>query len=153
MLIIHGSGVYNGRYEVLRRTFREVGFASAVWDKAGDGCSTGGYSSGNPIHERSREALALAIMRAGGAVEEYAAAVAPLKKYPAFPVLALFGDRDVLVDWRESKQVFTEAFKVNGSRASILKVFKDTDHNIKRGSDSQPIHAYIEAMQMWLKQR
>src|SRR5688572_1956364 len=52
ILIIHGSGttdvfhastVYNGLYAELRQTFREAGFATAVWDKAGNGCSTGSY--------------------------------------------------------------------------------------------------------------
>ena len=278
VLIIHGSGgtdvfhgdaPYNGDYTLLRKTFREAGFATAVWDKAGSGCSTGTYSSGNPIRERARETLAalralkarsdidparmglwgisqggwigpmvavqtddvaflilvsapardaisqleyqaltdlrlkeapaaevatagrhlrraLAIMRAGGGVEEYAAAVAPLKAYPTFlelgitrdgspeqfrawqndldfqyrpdtalselhqPMLVLFGDRDVLVNWEESKRIFAETLRKSGNRAYQIKVFRGADHGMQRAAGSQPADDYLQTMRAWL---
>jgi hypothetical protein len=281
VLIVHGSGTtdvfhgdtpYNGRYDLLRKTFRDAGFATAVWDKAGNGCSTGKYSSGNPIRERARETVAalrvlkersdidatrmgvwgisqggwigpmaavqtddvaflilvsapahdaistleyqalaalrrqglppsevaiaaghlrraLAIVRAGGAVEEYAAAVEPLKKYPALlelgitregspealrawedevdfqyradtavramhqPVLVLLGDRDVLIDWRESKRMFAQWFRESGNRRSQVKVLKLTDHNMTDGSSPRPTDEYLNTVRAWLAQR
>jgi uncharacterized protein len=277
VLIIHGSGSTNvfqgsseylGIYESLRKTFRDAGFATAVWDKAGNGCSTGGYPHGNPIRVEARETLAalralkqrgdidatkmglwgisqggwigpmvavqtddvdflilvsaptrdavsqleyqaltelrargvsaaevevaaahlrraFAIMRAGGAVEEYVAAVEPLQKYPSLrdlgitvgtpedyrrwqdtadfhyrpdtalrelhqPVLAIFGDRDVLVNWRESTRDFREAFKEGGNRDLTIKVFKNADHNQMTGSPPHFVDGYFETMRAWL---
>ncbi len=125
---------------------------------------------------------AFAIMRAGGSVERYEAAVAPLQEYAALrnlgittgtpqnytawqnnldyhyrpdtalrelhqPVLALFGDRDVLIDWRDSMQVYRDAFKAGGNQDLTLKLFKGADHNLtdQRG--------YLRTMQEWTKKR
>jgi pimeloyl-ACP methyl ester carboxylesterase len=266
--VFHGTSVYNGQYEILRRTFRDAGFATAVWDKAGNGCSAGRYAHGNPIRERARETLAalralkqrsdigasrmglwgisqggwigpmvavqtddvaflilvsapardavsqleyqaltelrargipaaevevaaahlrraFAIMRAGGAVEEYVAAVEPLQKYPTLrdlgitvgtpenyrkwqdtvdfqyrpdtalrelhqPVLALFGDQDALVNWRESTRIFRETFKESGNGDLTIEVFKNADHNQMSGSSPHLIDAYLNTMRTWL---
>ena len=266
--VFHGSAAYNGQYEILRKTFRDAGFATAVWDKAGNGCSTGGYPHGNPIRERARETLAalralkqrsdidagrmglwgisqggwigpmvavqtddvdflilvsapardavsqleyqaltelrargipdaevevaaahlrraFAIMRAGGAVEEYVAAVVPLQKYPTLrdlgitvgtpedyrkwqdtadfhyrpdtalreldqPVLAIFGDQDALVNWRESARIFRETFKDGGNRDLTIKVFKNADHNQMTGASPHFVDGYLETMRAWL---
>jgi uncharacterized protein len=277
ILIMHGSGstdvfhastVYNGLYAELRQTFREAGFATAVWDKAGNGCSTGSYPHGNPIRERARETLdalrtlktrgdidakrmglwgisqggwigpmvavqtdavrfmillsapardavsqleyqaltelrsgglsapeladvaahlrrAFAIMRAGGEVAEYVAAVEPLQKYPRLrdlgitkgtpedyqkwqntmdfhyrpdtalrelrvPVLALFGDRDVLVNWSESVRIYRNSFKEAGNRDLTIKVFRNADHNLMTGSDAHLVEGYLKLMKSWL---
>ena len=93
-------------------------------------------------------------MRAGGSVEDYAAAIEPLQKYAALrdlgflvgtpdsyrawqnsmdyqyrpdtalrelqqPVLALFGDRDVLVDWRDSVPILRDVWWKPGSRKGV----------------------------------
>lgn len=184
-----------------------------VWDKAGNGCSTGSYAPGIPLRQRAPglteyQALAklqaqgvrgteldsaaahlrraLAIMRAGGPIESYLAAVAPLRRYPVLrefgiteatpenysfwqnlvdfqyrpdtalrelhqPVLAIFGDRDEAVDWRESIQVYREAFRRGGNRDVTIKVFKGADHELMRlGSKTQPVAGYLEAMKKWL---
>ncbi|HLA70701.1 MAG TPA: alpha/beta hydrolase [Steroidobacteraceae bacterium] len=277
VLVIHGSGStdvfngnseYNGKYESFRKTFRDAGFATAVWDKAGNGCSTGGYPHGNPIRVEARETLAalralkqradidaakmglwgisqgawvgpmaavqtddvdflilvsapasdavsqleykalmelrargtpeaelkvaaahlrraFAIMRAGGAVEEYVAAVEPLQKYPSLrelgitvgtpenyrkwqdtadfhyrsdtalrelhqPVLALFGDQDVLVNWSESARIFRDVFKESGNRDLTIRVFKNADHNQMTGSPPHFVDGYFDTMRAWL---
>ena len=129
---------------------------------------------------------ALAIMRAGGPIESYRAAVEPLRRYPVLrefgiteatpenyrfwqdlvdfqyrpdtalrelhqPVLAIFGDRDDAVDWRESIQVYREAFKRGGNRDVTIRVFKGADHELMRsGSKTQPVDGYLEAMKKWL---
>jgi alpha-beta hydrolase superfamily lysophospholipase len=267
--VFHGDTPYNGRYELLRKTFRDAGFATAVWDKAGNGCSSGKYSSGNPIRERARETVAalgaleqrsdidarrmgvwgisqggwigpmvavqtddvaflilvsapahdaisaleyqalatlrrqgvppaevalvarhlrraLAIVRAGGAAAEYEAAIEPLRKYPVFlelgitiegtaedlrkwqnevdfqyrvdtavlamhqPVLVLLGDRDDLIDWRESQRRFAQWFRESDNRRSQVKVLKRTDHNMTNGSETKPTDEYLETLRAWL---
>jgi uncharacterized protein len=281
VLIIHGSGgtdvfrssdVYNGSYDILRRTFRAAGVATVVWDKAGNGCSAGAYPHGNPIRERATETVAalralkqrndidaarmglwgisqggwiapmaavqtddvgflilvsgpardavsqleyqalselraggvperelriaashlrraFALMRAGGSSEDYAAAVAPLQGYQALrklgvtegtpdsyrnwqntvdfhyrpdtalrelqqPVLALFGDHDVLVDWRESVRIYRESFSSGGNDNFTIKIFKNADHNLMAvGSQSRFVDGYLQTMQTWLAKR
>jgi alpha-beta hydrolase superfamily lysophospholipase len=280
VLVIHGSGgtdvfhggtEYNGRYTALRDTFRSADVATVIWDKAGNGCSTGAYSSGNPIRERAGEAvaalralkqrrdidasrmglwgisqgawavpmaavqdadvrflillsapgrdalsqfeyqaltalrasgtpeaelrvvathlrLAFAIMRAGGSVEDYAAALEPLQKYAALrelgfmvgtpdsyrtwqnsvdfqyrpdtalrelqqPVLAVFGDRDVLVDWRDSVPILRESLRAGGNRDLTIKVFRNADHNLMSvGPDPQFVKGYLPLLRDWLRE-
>jgi uncharacterized protein len=267
--VFHGGGFYYGNHEQLRNTFREAGFATVVWDKPGDGCSSGSYAPGIPLRQRAHETTlalralkqrsdidpsrmglwalsqggwvapmaavqtndvsflvlvsgpgrdvpglteyqalsrlkaqgiggreletaavhlrrALAIMRAGGPIESYVAAVEPLQRYPVLrefgitegtpenyrfwqnvvdfqyrpdtalrelrqPVLAIFGDRDDVVDWRESIQVYREAFKSGGNGDVTIKVFKDADHELLRvDSKTQPVAGYLETMKQWL---
>jgi pimeloyl-ACP methyl ester carboxylesterase len=135
----------------------------------------------------SHLARAFAIMRAGGTVDEFSAAVEPLKKFSALrdlgitqgtpeqyaawqnsmdhqyrpdtalrelhlPVLAIFGGRDVLVDWRESMQIYREAFRAGGNTDLTIKVFRNSDHNIMTpGSDSELAKDYLRTMRSWLK--
>jgi uncharacterized protein len=269
--VLHGSPEYNGSYTALRDTFRSVGVATVIWDKAGNGCSTGSYSSGNPIRERAGEAVAalralkersdidasrmglwgisqgawaapmaavqtadvkflilvsapardavsqleyqaltalrtngtseaelrvaaphlrraFAIMRAGGSLEDYTAAVEPLQKYAALrdlgitvgtpdsyrawqnsmdyqyrpdtalrelqqPVLAVYGDRDVLVDWRDSVPILRESLRAAGNRDLTIKVLPNADHNLMNaGPDSQFVKGYLPLLRDWLRQ-
>jgi uncharacterized protein len=270
--VFNGSGFYYGTYEKLRETFRSAGFATVVWDKAGQSCSTGAYSPGIPLRQRAHEATAalralaerpevdatrmglwgfsqggwvapmaaiqsddvrflvlvggpgrdvpglteyqaltklraqrvsgaeldaaaaqlrraLAIMRAGGSYEAFSAAIAPLKRYPVLrefgvteqpadgyrfwqnlidfqyradtalsalhqPVLAIFGDRDEAVDWRESVDVYKSAFRRSGNREATIKIFKNADHEMMRvGAPSQPVEGYLPLMREWLAAR
>jgi uncharacterized protein len=280
VLVIHGSGrtdvfrgdpEYNGTYTALRDTFRSVGVATVIWDKAGNGCSSGSYSSGNPIRERAGEAAAalralkdrpdidasrmglwgisqgswvapmaaiqipdvkflilvsapardavsqleyqaltalrtngtpeaelrvaathlrraLAIMRAGGSHETYVAAVEPLQKYAALrdlgitvgtpdsyhawqnsidyqyrpdtalrelqqPVLAVFGDRDVLVDWRDSVPILRESLHAAGNRDLTIKIFRNANHNLMTADpDPHFVQGYLPLLRDWLRQ-
>jgi alpha-beta hydrolase superfamily lysophospholipase len=268
--VFHGTAEYNGHYRALRDAFRSAGAATVIWDKAGNGCSTGSYSSGNPIRERAGEAVAalralkqrpdidasriglwgisqgawaapmaavqdadasflilvsapardalsqfeyqaltalrvsgtpetelriaathlrraFAIMRAGGSVEDYAAAIEPLQKYAALrelgfmvgtpdsyrawqnsvdfqyrpdtalrelqqPVLALFGDRDVLIDWRDSVPILRASLRAGGNRDLTIKVFRNADHNLMSvGSDPQFVPGYLPLLRDWLR--
>ena len=269
--VFHSSSEYNGHYRALRDTFRSAGVATVVWDKAGNGCSTGSYASGNPIRERAAEAVAalrtlkqrrdidasrmglwgisqgawaapmaavqdadvsflilvsapgrdavsqleyqaltalrangtpeaelrvvathlrraFAIMRAGGSVEDYSAAVEPLQKYAALrelgitvgtpdsyrawqnsldfqyrpdtalrelqqPVLAVFGDRDVLVDWRDSVPILRESLHAGGNRDLTIKVFRNADHNLM-SVESGPhfVPGYLPLLRDWLRE-
>jgi uncharacterized protein len=66
IVIVHGSGStdvthrggYNSSYDELRAAFRRSGFATVVWDKAGNGCSEGQYAVGTPLIERTDETVA-----------------------------------------------------------------------------------------------
>lgn len=111
-------------------------------------------------------------MRAGGAVAEFVEAVKPLQKYPSFrelgittgtaenyrawqdavdfqyrPVLALFGDHDVLVNWRESERIFRQTFEEGGNREVTIKVFKNADHNLMTGSSPHLNVAYASCFE------
>lgn len=279
VLVIHGSGdsdvfhggrEYLGHYTALRDAFRSVGVATVIWDKAGNGCSTGSYSSGNPIRELAGETVAalralkgrsdidasriglwgisqgawvapmaavqtadvkflilvsapardavsqleyqaltalrtngtseselrvvaphlrraFAIMRAGGSREDYAAAVEPLQKYAVLrdlgitvgtpdsyrawqnsmdyqyrpdtalrelqqPVLAVFGERDVLVDWRDSVPILRESLHAGGNHDLTIKVFPNADHNLmSAGPDPQLVQGYLPLLRDWLR--
>ena len=287
ILLLHGSGstdvmhddrADNGYYKALRNAFRSAGLATVIWDKAGNGCSEGGYPHGTPIRVRATETLAaiealkarddidpqriglwgisqggwvapmaavrskdvsflilvsspgrdpvsqleyqalnamraagvgqaevdsaaatlrraLAIMRAGGSPEEFSTCVEPLQKYPVLrelgittgtpegyrawqsstdfvyrpdtalselqqPVLAIFGDQDTLVDWRESAAIYRESLKRARNRDLTIKVFRRADHNLFRvaadgkenaSSGSPLVAGYLEAMLVWLR--
>jgi uncharacterized protein len=67
ILIVHGSGGtdvmrgdggFNSSYDEMRAAFRAAGIATAIWDKAGSGCSEGRYSIGTPFVERTDETVA-----------------------------------------------------------------------------------------------
>lgn len=67
------------------------------------------------------------------------------------PTLAIFGGRDIQVDWRTSERVFREIFGA-GNSALTLKVFPDAGHNLY-GTDSTFVKGYVDLMVDWLKQR
>jgi len=45
-------------WDEMRQAFKQAGIATLIWDKAGNGCSDGKYSSALPIQERATETLA-----------------------------------------------------------------------------------------------
>jgi uncharacterized protein len=281
ILIIHGArptDVTEGTdyYTELRKAFSRVGIATLIWDKAGNGCSSGAYSSELPIRERATETLAAlkvlkkrsdidssrigmwalsqggwvapmtavrsndiaylilvsgpgrdaisqgaylglnllreaglgaiesekaygalrrasAIALGGGSPQELNAALEPLQTYSVLhqagmpdltnatylrtfqtdpewslsadvflrqlhvPTLAIFGERDTQVDWRESIGLYREAFAQGNNRDLTIKTFKDADHDMlplptpKRVRDSVFVDGYIDAMIQWLE--
>jgi len=151
---------------------------------------------------------AFAIMRAGGSVEEYAAAVMPLRPYTVLqdlgitagppdgqqsleeaangyrnwqstidqlyrpdtalneltqPTLAMFGDHDTLVNWRESIAVYRQAFRRPHGPDLTIKVFRNADHGLLRvsapsGHSNEPdpgasrfVDGYLDVMIRWLR--
>jgi hypothetical protein len=63
ILIIHGAAPTDvtadtNYFAELRKAFGRAGIATLIWDKAGNGCSSGAYSSELPIRERATETLA-----------------------------------------------------------------------------------------------
>ena len=283
IMLIHGGADTDVTADVdywkeMRTAFRRAGIATLAWDKAGNGCSSGSYSSRLlPIQERATEALAaleilkrradidptriglwalsqggwvapmvavrspsiaylivvsgpgrdalslglypaihvlreagvsgpeadaaywtlrrsLAVLRAGGTAEESAAVTAPLRKYPALqkaygldaataesirvlleqpewsidasvfleqlhrPTLAIFGERDAVVDWRESMTVYRNSFARSGHRDLTIKTFPEADHEMvppasARRVGSTVVEGYLETMIEWLAAR
>jgi pimeloyl-ACP methyl ester carboxylesterase len=56
--VTHGDGGYNSSYDEMRAAFHRAGIATAIWDKAGNGCSEGRYVVGTPLIERTDETVA-----------------------------------------------------------------------------------------------
>lgn len=293
IVIVHGSGVtdvadgdgpYSGSYAQMRAAFRSAGFATVVWDKAGNGCSEGRYLHADDVYARANEVVAavealrareeidasrigawgisqggwvapmaavrssairflilvsgpgkdffstwgyqamqrlraegipmpeaeaavsamhraLTVMRAGGSFEEFTKASRPLLKYPVFgqqlgitggtaqtyakgasppfmriwttsadtylsaldvPLLAIFGDRDDKIDWRESIRAYREAYAHAGNRDLTIKVFKNASHDLfdarpAKAAPNQPQRrlapGYLATMTDWLRAR
>jgi alpha-beta hydrolase superfamily lysophospholipase len=279
IIIVHGGAdtdvtAVSSYWDSLRSAFTHLGIAVLLWDKAGQGCSSGAYTSRLPLRERTEEVLAaidllkqrddidttrigawalsqggwvapmaavrssdlaflilvsgpardslsqgaypsiyllrqagvreteahaayetlrrsLAIARAGGTVEELRASVAPLAKYPALmkafqlddassgelrqllaapewwlsadvfleqlrqPTLAIFGERDAVVDWRESIDSYRRAFARSGNKKLTLRTFPTADHEMllpRKADDPLTfVPGFLAAMEQWLK--
>lgn len=286
VVMVQGSGPTNvtgpAGYPQLRDALRAAGVATLIWDRAGNGCSTGSYAAPTDFHglaaelrvaldvlsrrpdidtqrigawgisqagwvvpmaaarsphlaffilvsvpardmlgqlrylvqtqlqlsgvpaEQVREAVVVlnragALAAAGGSYEDYSRAVEPLRKYPLLreltvtegtpelyragqqsgsqllsidrflpalrgPVLAVFGDRDTLVDWRESVQVYPRILRAAGNDDVTIKLFKGADHNMHRArtgsieemknrSSNEYVAGYLQTIVSWLRAR
>jgi alpha-beta hydrolase superfamily lysophospholipase len=76
------------------------------------------------------------------------------------PTLALFGERDAVVDWRDSIDVYRSAFSRSGNRDPTVRTFKDADHEMVSVAKPQQADAafayadgYIATMIDWLEAR
>jgi len=83
------------------------------------------------------------------------------------PVLAIFGDKDTIVDFKESARVYAEALRKAGNQDVTIKIFPNADHIIFSSatgggkeleqSFQRPIKVfapgYLEAMGDWLQKR
>lgn len=83
------------------------------------------------------------------------------------PVLAIFGDKDTIVDFRESARVYAQVLRRAGGRDVTIKIFPNADHVIfpsRTGggkeleqSFGRPVKVfapgYLEAMGDWLQKR
>ena len=56
--VTHGDGGYLSSYDEMRAAFRRSGFATVIWDKAGNGCSEGRYAVATPLIEQTDETIA-----------------------------------------------------------------------------------------------
>ena len=83
------------------------------------------------------------------------------------PVLAIFGDKDTIVDFKESARVYARALRKAGNRDVTIKIFPNADHVIfpsKTGGGKELEQAfqrptkefapgYLETMGDWLQKR
>ena len=76
------------------------------------------------------------------------------------PLLAIFGDRDDKIDWRESIRAYREAYARAGHRDLTIKVFKNASHDLfavrpAKAAASPPeprlVPGYLETMTAWLR--
>ena len=69
------------------------------------------------------------------------------------PVLELFGDQDVLVNFRDSMQVYRGAFSAGGNRDLTTKLFRGANHGLTVGKDEGMDERYLRTMRAWLTKR
>ena len=69
------------------------------------------------------------------------------------PTLAIYGDHDVLVDWRESVAIYRESFKRANNHDLTIKIFKGADHNIYGIGRTKSVDGYADIMTGWLRAR
>jgi len=79
------------------------------------------------------------------------------------PLLAIFGDHDDKIDWRESVRVYREASDRAGNRDLTIKVFKNASHDLFAVSTGrapaqtppapQLVPGYLSTMVAWLRAR
>lgn len=83
------------------------------------------------------------------------------------PVLAIFGDRDNIVDFRESSAVYQRLLAQADNRDVTVQIFRDADHMLfktERGSEAEMTHSfsgaaeayalgYLDLMAEWTKAR
>jgi len=67
------------------------------------------------------------------------------------PTLILFGEGDLLIDWRDSIRIYRDSFKAAANPDLTIKIFHSTDHNLMAaGSNSQAVAGYLKTMSEWL---
>jgi uncharacterized protein len=77
------------------------------------------------------------------------------------PVLAIFGEKDYVVDWRKTLALYKETIGKNNKNRLTIKTFPDGNHGLRKcktGAINEVIEkeefcdSYIETMTAWLKQ-
>ena len=73
-------------------------------------------------------------------------------------MLAIWGDRDVIVPVEKSVDVFNQTLKQAGNLDYTLKVFPNADHGLRpppeeRTSEGEFISGYLETITGWVLER
>jgi len=77
------------------------------------------------------------------------------------PVLAIFGGKEFIVDWRKTKMLYNETIRRNNNNRLTIKTFPEGNHGIvkcKTGSLKGKMDklefcgGYLETMTTWLKE-
>ena len=77
------------------------------------------------------------------------------------PVLAIFGEKDYVVDWRKTLALYKETIGKNNNKKLTIKTFPDGNHSIRKcrtGASNELIlneeycDGYIETLTTWLKE-
>jgi pimeloyl-ACP methyl ester carboxylesterase len=82
------------------------------------------------------------------------------------PVLAIFGEKDANVNWKETKTLYMETIGKKPNAALTVKSFPDCNHNIQkcktggmretnenRNKYQPPCDGYFDTMSAWLKEK
>src|SRR5690606_3456055 len=78
------------------------------------------------------------------------------------PTLAIWGDLDSQVDWREAAAAYREAFATSGNSELTVRIFEGADHGLceaqigslseRRSSERCDLaDGYLDTMTMWLR--
>ena len=77
------------------------------------------------------------------------------------PVLAIFGEKDYVVDWRRTLALYKETIGKNNNKSLTIKTFPDGNHGMRKcktGALNEILEkeefcdGYIETMTTWLKE-
>jgi hypothetical protein len=80
------------------------------------------------------------------------------------PVLALFGEKDMNVDWRRTRALYARTIGRNPAASLTVRTFPDANHNLHRAAtgglremeemtERVPSEGYYEAQVEWLRER
>lgn len=73
------------------------------------------------------------------------------------PTLAIFGERNAVVDWRDSIDVYRTSFARSGNRDLTITTFPKADHEMlsatQGSAPSTYVTGYIDTMTKWLAAR
>jgi fermentation-respiration switch protein FrsA (DUF1100 family) len=78
------------------------------------------------------------------------------------PVLAIFGEKDRNVNWRNTMRLYSETIGKNPNASLTIKTFPDGDHNLQQSrtggwremlqmSEHRASDGYYETMTDWLR--
>jgi uncharacterized protein len=76
----------------------------------------------------------------------------PALEHVRCPVLAIFGERDVIVPVPQSVSLMQQAFARSGQQHATIQVFPDAGHTIQLGDDERFAPGYLETMAQWIQQ-
>jgi alpha-beta hydrolase superfamily lysophospholipase len=79
-------------------------------------------------------------------------------------VLALFGEKDMNVDWRRTRALYERTIGMNPDASLTVRTFPDANHNLQRAAtgglremvemtERLPAEGYYEAQLAWLRER
>ena len=81
------------------------------------------------------------------------------------PVLALFGEKDSIVDWRSTRSLYEHTIGRNPAASLIIRTFPDGNHNLHRSEtggyhemlemlkNPEPVDGYYDAILAWLEEQ
>lgn len=103
------------------------------------------------------DATSRGYMSAAVSVPEWSISADILLREIDQPTLALFGERDTMVDSREGAEVYRDSFAGGGNKDLTIKTFRNAGHGMVAAPGSQPaqgsifVDGYIDTMVAWLK--
>jgi len=80
----------------------------------------------------------------------------PMLEKVRVPVLAVWGENDVLVPVTESRAAIESAFTRSGNRNVTCRVYADADHSLQTGSwlhGRRPEPSYVDLLSEWIQKQ
>jgi uncharacterized protein len=76
----------------------------------------------------------------------------PVLEYVRCPILAIFGERDVIVPVPQSVSLMRQVFARSGQQHATIQVFPEAGHTIQLGDDDHFAPGFLETMAQWIQQ-